>query len=383
VLTKGVRIKRKAYDLYALWVKVSPKAAAHCLKVYNDHNRTRKIQHDAMITRDIKLGNWYVNGETIVFSDTASLLNGGNRMIAIKAGGIAVVTAVIFGVPQEYFMSYDRHMARNGKDVADISGSPFPALRGALLSLLYKWRTGKLDDTHAYTPSPEQQISLDNELAQEIDDAIAFVKGTPLAQDVGPHLRRPEITFCFLHFARIDRILAVHYLTKVMTADGVKNGTPPRKVAQKLQLLTQAQRAQVARVANAKAGQSVKGVAKAESNYSGRIYPQRERIRILCAGWNLYAKGGKRGALKVPTLTEVQTGAMVDSLSKPSCRCMSKEMREVAGKIWSRLTKTIKKKATSSLERKIRRARDENDSAATQVRREAERLIEEHRGFFL
>ena len=76
------------WDISELSRKITPKDAADLLKLNTD-NRSQRKGNIERIKRDIKNGQYLLNGDTIVISTENVLLNGQHRLEAIAAGTTA------------------------------------------------------------------------------------------------------------------------------------------------------------------------------------------------------------------------------------------------------------------------------------------------------
>jgi hypothetical protein len=82
----------------------------------NEDNRNLKRSVIEKINRDIINTRYYVNGETIVISNTMKLLNGQHRLTSVIETGISIETWVIIGVLDSYKTTFDQGTS---KTVAD------------------------------------------------------------------------------------------------------------------------------------------------------------------------------------------------------------------------------------------------------------------------
>src|SRR4051812_37258312 len=81
-------------------VWITPKDAARMLAGM-ESNRLKSPPHIAKLARDMKGGNWKVNGETIKLDHREKVIDGQHRLLACIQAGVSFQTWVISGVPNE------------------------------------------------------------------------------------------------------------------------------------------------------------------------------------------------------------------------------------------------------------------------------------------
>jgi len=101
--------------------RIGPSLAREYLK-HNTMNRKLNERHAERL-RDIMLaGDWWMNGETIIFGCDGTLLNGQHRLHAIIASGVAVDVFVIRGIDEQAFRTLDGGRIRTTGEVLYIDG---------------------------------------------------------------------------------------------------------------------------------------------------------------------------------------------------------------------------------------------------------------------
>lgn len=94
---------------------ITPDDAARWLKS-NTHNRRIRQAHVAFLAREIRAGQWKLNGQAIVISDDESILDGQHRLLAVIEAGVPIKTLVIYGITFEAFKTIDTGAVRTGAD---------------------------------------------------------------------------------------------------------------------------------------------------------------------------------------------------------------------------------------------------------------------------
>lgn len=98
-------------------VVVATKAVVDALLEINTRNRTPKSAHIARIVHDISAGKFYLTASGVGVSKTGVLLDGQNRLMAIKAAGYPPVEFVLAtGLDDASQRVVDRHAKRSLSD---------------------------------------------------------------------------------------------------------------------------------------------------------------------------------------------------------------------------------------------------------------------------
>jgi hypothetical protein len=100
-----------AEKMFAEVVTITPAIAKRMLE-QNADNRPVAPKYIRQIAHDIKVGNWEINGETIIVSDDGWLNDGQNRLLGIIEADMPVQCFVVFGVKRKSRMTVDMGRAR-------------------------------------------------------------------------------------------------------------------------------------------------------------------------------------------------------------------------------------------------------------------------------
>ncbi|MEI8285660.1 MAG: hypothetical protein WCG15_00025 [Actinomycetes bacterium] len=88
----------------------------------NTKNRPLNQRHAERFRDAILAGEWWMNGETIIFAADGTLLNGQHRLWAIIAAGVGIDVLVVRGIDAEAFKTLDGVRARRAGEVLQMSG---------------------------------------------------------------------------------------------------------------------------------------------------------------------------------------------------------------------------------------------------------------------
>jgi hypothetical protein len=102
-------------------VRITPEEAGDMLAC-NRKNRKLDKRNVSLLRDAIAQGEWYMNGEAIIFSADGALLNGQHRLHAIIAAGVSVDVLVVRGVDPESFKTLDSGRVRRAGEVLAMDG---------------------------------------------------------------------------------------------------------------------------------------------------------------------------------------------------------------------------------------------------------------------
>lgn len=108
-------------DVTVAITHISPELAKEWLG-FNTNNRRLDKRNVSHLRDAITQGEWYMNGEAIIFSNDGRLLNGQHRLWAIIMAGIGVDVLVVRGVNQESFRTLDSGRVRRAGEVLAMDG---------------------------------------------------------------------------------------------------------------------------------------------------------------------------------------------------------------------------------------------------------------------
>lgn len=101
--------------------RVGPHEARSYLEA-NTMNRNLNQNHVKRLRQLIVDGDWWMNGETIIFAADGTLLDGQHRLHAILAAGVSVDVLVVRGIDQVAFRTLDGGRVRTTGEVLAIDG---------------------------------------------------------------------------------------------------------------------------------------------------------------------------------------------------------------------------------------------------------------------
>lgn len=114
-------LAEKYSDVSVSIVRIEPHMARMMLEK-NTKNRKMDKKHAERFRDAMAAGEWWMNGETIIFSTSGILLNGQHRLWAIIASGVAVDVLVVRGIDEDAFRTIDGVRSRRAGEVLAIAG---------------------------------------------------------------------------------------------------------------------------------------------------------------------------------------------------------------------------------------------------------------------
>lgn len=196
---------------------VSPEWAAGVLANANDRNRKLSLSWRRIATA-IQRGDWWPNGEAVVFDRDGKLINGQHRLKAITEAKCPVPCLVIRGVAPEAFATFDQGKKRTASDVLSIVGHENVVTLASALGWHQAYTAGEMDNIHARRIANSAAAELATTYP-ELCESVTWVKS---------HYSRliPPGLLAFLHFqfTVTDRPLAEQFFARVVEGVDVQRG---------------------------------------------------------------------------------------------------------------------------------------------------------------
>lgn len=127
----------RAPERYA--VRVYPDLARYLLTFNHERNRTERTRKSAQYAGDMTAGLWRFTPESVVFSTSAVLQNGQNRLHAVAQCGEAVWMMLDFGWPDDIITVMDRGAAKTNSDALKIDGNTESTTTAGAINLVFKY----------------------------------------------------------------------------------------------------------------------------------------------------------------------------------------------------------------------------------------------------
>lgn len=136
--------------------KITPADAERMLQL-NTGNRPVNKQHVAVLAREMKLGRWKVNGDTICMNGTR-LIDGQHRLMAVVESGCTIETLLVEGVESDVFDTKDVGRRRSTSDTLAVRGEVETKKLAAALIVVDRYMTGRMMQCVRYTNTEVEEL---------------------------------------------------------------------------------------------------------------------------------------------------------------------------------------------------------------------------------
>lgn len=202
--------------------KITPAMATAWLNL-NTKNRDLKKANLETLKRDLRAGNWMLNGETIIFSDTNRLLNGQHRLEACEATNVAFESVVVRGIKEDAMKTIDTGSKRTSGDNLNLKGVKNPnVVSGAITRILYV-RSGGTDKSVFTTTSHTTIENMFYQNKTRLEEAVAAVAGRSGLSFVRSSSSLAALMF-FISYA--DRQKAAAFIEGLATGANLPKNSP-------------------------------------------------------------------------------------------------------------------------------------------------------------
>lgn len=111
----------KYRDVRVTIMRITPSVAKELL-LRNTRNRRLNKKHHEHLQRIMKMGDWFMNGEAIIFAKDDSLLNGQHRLTACVLSGVSFDSLVVYGIDEDAFKTLDGGRKRQVGELLAMQG---------------------------------------------------------------------------------------------------------------------------------------------------------------------------------------------------------------------------------------------------------------------
>lgn len=126
-------------------MSITPAMAVEWLETKNSRNRPVSQTTVDRYAQEMRLGNWKLNGETLIFGKDGQLMNGQHRLKACIAANKSFDSMVIMGVENDTFDTIDDGSKRSLADVFAIRGETCSGNLAAGVRFLHVYATGQIE----------------------------------------------------------------------------------------------------------------------------------------------------------------------------------------------------------------------------------------------
>jgi hypothetical protein len=200
--------------------KIYPGLAAKWLEA-NTHNRPLRQHHIRKLAAMMSEGRWNLNGDTIVFSDAGSIIDGQHRLHAVIRSGVTIKAFVIHGLSEDAFATKDRCKARSGGDALSVSGYQNANLLAAVVKLVHRISTGTITQQHY-----RNGIEHEPQMVLEMLSLYPHIESSLRTAKTFPAFPLSVLSACHYLFSCVDKIDAEKFIHMVETGENLPKYHP-------------------------------------------------------------------------------------------------------------------------------------------------------------
>jgi hypothetical protein len=213
-------------EIYSTIETITPEMA----KKYLENNMlNRKLSKSTVriYMRDIENKAWNLNGESIKFTKSGTLIDGQHRLMAIIKTNIPVQTFVTRNLPEDSYTTIDRGKKRALSDALQISGKKNWAALAASLLLLFHYNRFKEGDMRIWSEGNLHTVT-NTELLELLkkSDGIEYSAQIASSKEIRFFIPPSVTGLCHYIFSKIDKNDADIFFKKLSTGEGLGRGNP-------------------------------------------------------------------------------------------------------------------------------------------------------------
>lgn len=199
----------------------------------NIHNRNLSKKTIETYAKEIKKGNWQINGEAIKIAKNGDLLDGQHRLHAIIRADNPIESMVISGLPNEVFDTLDQGKKRNITAFMGMNGVKNAGVTASATRLLYIYTAAKKNRTipmYKGSAGSAHDVLEFFEHHKELEDSVVMVLSLKGARVCHSSL----LSFVHYLMADIDREDADEFISKLITGESLEQHHPILVLREKL-----------------------------------------------------------------------------------------------------------------------------------------------------
>ncbi len=200
---------------------VTPARATKWLK-QNTHNRNIRKRAVTDYARDMKAGQWRLNGEAIKFAADGTLLDGQHRLLAVVEADTAIPLMVVTGLANETQETMDAGTKRTTADAFMLRGETNATVLAAILKRVWLWDQGDYKFAKNYTPTTAECAAL----LKEHPEIYRSVEISARIHQTFRYIPKSAIGTSHHLLSRIDRDEAVWFFARVGDGAELPAGHP-------------------------------------------------------------------------------------------------------------------------------------------------------------
>jgi hypothetical protein len=240
-------------------IELTPQRAEQLLE-RNTHNRTVQTATVDKYARDMRNGDWQINGEAIKISADGQVLDGQHRLMAILEADIPITTLLITGLPAQTQETMDQGRGRTFGDMLKLRGETNATNLAAAVRIVCLFEMYGLPYHSGFSgPAPSPQV-----LARCLEHNPEIRGSVTLACNQRRSWLQPTIVAAFHYlFASASQEDADDFVEKVLTGTGLDASDPRYLLREKL----------------------------IKERYENGWMGQKPRMALMIKAWNAFRRG--------------------------------------------------------------------------------------------
>jgi hypothetical protein len=208
----------------AYFVEIGPEMARKILETYNTQYRKMRPRHMESIARDMRAGNWQLDGSPIRLNEDNELADGSHRLTAVVKTEISQEFLVVDRLPVSTYDVMDTNaLTRNYIDILRRRGYTQQPNRAALTKMIYAWdNKTSLDFKQSLSIAEMDSIHENPDYRERITWAVHNANSL----DRRIPAKKTIIGLALFVLGEIDPTSIKELLLAVSTKENLKRGTP-------------------------------------------------------------------------------------------------------------------------------------------------------------
>lgn len=206
----------------AYFITIGPELAKKILATYSTDYRKYRQSHVDTISRDMKNGNWNLDGSPIRINENAELADGQHRLHSVIESGLRLEFLVVDSLPVSTYDTMDTNaLTRTFIDILRRKGYTHCSSRAALTKLVYYWEYRNTLDARLVLT-----VSQLDEIHDKYEKRISWAVHNANNLDRKVYIKRSLIALAFFILGEVSEASIKGLMISVADASGITRGMP-------------------------------------------------------------------------------------------------------------------------------------------------------------
>jgi hypothetical protein len=194
---------------------ITPAIASEML-TKNTRNRPANDRHVKRLARQMEMGKWKINGDTICFSGDL-LIDGQHRLLAVVQSGVEIEMFVVDGVDPGAFDTKDVGKRRSAADTLATNGEVNCRSLASAVCVVDRYMTGRMGCRVRYE---------NNEVEALVEEYPGVRESINICRKTSGLLPQSILVACHYLFSMKDKIAADEFADKLLRGVNLTDGEP-------------------------------------------------------------------------------------------------------------------------------------------------------------